>query len=223
MLNKKSTINSKYLFFGFFISVFLLLSYFLINHYENIIEFTKIFMSNFWKFLKGTNPVIFFIGMVVFPLFGVPISPFYILSIVYGVWFSILILTFGIILNVSLSYWIASGYLRPFIEQLIKKWDYSIPIVPTSEYARVTFITRIAPGVPLFVQNYLLGLARIPFKIYLVISWAVQAAYAIAFILVGQSLFSGNSGMAIAGISLLIIIIFVTKILKNHYAKQDRS
>jgi uncharacterized membrane protein YdjX (TVP38/TMEM64 family) len=41
-------------------------------------------------------------------------------------------------------------------------------------------ILRVTPGVPLCIQNYLLGLAGVKFARYLLLSLPAQAAYALA-------------------------------------------
>lgn len=58
---------------------------------------------------------------------------------------------------------------------------------------------RVVPGTPLFLQSYLLGLARVPFGMSLAVSTAVPAAYITGMVLAGDALERGDKSMLLAG------------------------
>lgn len=62
---------------------------------------------------------------------------------------------------------------------------------------------RITPGVPLFVQNYTLGLLGVPLLHSLVIALPICGLYTSGFVLTGGAIFKGHIGLIIAGFSLL--------------------
>ena len=174
-------------------------------------------------YLRKTHPAVFFSLLAVLPAFGVPVSPFYLVSAVYGIGFSLTCIAAAIAANLVLIYWLGVGVFHPVIKRLIRRTRYSIPKVHPSNYSKITLLVRITPGLPYFIQGYLLAIGGIPFGIYFVISWVVQLCAAAAFIILGESAFQGKSGMAVLGICLILVLMLATKIIRDRYANNDRN
>jgi uncharacterized membrane protein YdjX (TVP38/TMEM64 family) len=47
---------------------------------------------------------------------------------------------------------------------------------------------KVAPALPAFAKNYLLGLSGVPFRLFIVVTMLFTGAYAAAFVLIGESL-----------------------------------
>jgi uncharacterized membrane protein YdjX (TVP38/TMEM64 family) len=79
-------------------------------------------------------------------------------------------------------------------------------------------LLRVTPGVPFPVQNYLLGLARVPFGKYLLFSCLVQLPTNTAFILFGDALLQGRGKVAFISLSIILALMAATQMVRKHYA-----
>jgi uncharacterized membrane protein YdjX (TVP38/TMEM64 family) len=109
---------------------------------------------------------------------------------------------------------------RPLLEKLLKRLGYAVPQMQDSDLTDLTILIRVTPGPPFFVQNYLLGLAGVPFGRYMLISCVVTWVYTAAFVLFGDALLHGKGKMAMLAGSLLIIAIVITHWARKHYGKK---
>lgn len=144
--------------------------------------------------LRGAGPVWFFGAMAVLPSFGFPMLPF---ALAAGPVFSPQLGTAGVIAcalvavacNVTLSYVVAAKVLRPWTAALLTRWGYADVLARRRDFGwRWVLFVRLAPGLPFFVQSYLLGLTRAQFAPYVVISTLVPGAYIAGTIWFGDAL-----------------------------------
>lgn len=160
-------------------------------------------------FFRERGPLAFFSAMALLPIVGVPLSPF---TLVAGPVFGptmglptvIACALLAVAVNVALSYWIAAYALRPLMSRLVQRLGYQLPDIPPRAAWTATLLLRIVPGTPFPVQNYLLGLARVPFGMYMLISTVVPAAYLIATILLGDGLARHDRGAIIWAVVLFL-------------------
>jgi uncharacterized membrane protein YdjX (TVP38/TMEM64 family) len=161
-------------------------------------------------FFRDAGPLAFFSAMALLPLVGFPSAPFTlaagpVFAPVMGVGNVILCALAAMIVNVTLSYFIAARALRPLLVRLVNWLGYPVPEINRQTAWTVTLLIRIVPGTPFFLQNYILGLARVPFGIYLLVSVVVPSAYIVALILFGDALMRGDkSAMLWAGLIFLV-------------------
>lgn len=175
--------------------------------------------------LRDAGPWVFFSAMALLPALGFPISVFYLAA---GSAFAermgmagvILAAGLAMLVNLSLTYWVARYGLRPWLEQVISRTKYKIPVVAPAEQAEITLLLRITPGPPLFIQGCLLGLAEIRFRTYVWISWVVAMAYASGFIIFGEAILHGKGRLAFLGLSALVAVALIVHILRRHYGKK---
>ncbi len=175
--------------------------------------------------LRDAGPVVFFCAFALLPTVGFPIVVFYLTA---GPAFvekmglgSVLVATgASLLVNISLSYWLARYALRPWLEQVIGRTKYRIPVVAAAEQAEITLLLRITPGPPYFVQSYLLGLAEVSFRTYLWISWVISMAYATGFIIFGDAILHGKARLAVMGFSGLVAVALAVHLLRRHYGKK---
>ncbi len=178
----------------------------------------------FWAFLKQTNPILFFGLFAVLPALGCPISPFYLIAPgLYALQWNMLGFGLAIFLNIGLGYWVAAGFLRPLAEKLVAGAGHKVPRIHSSGAGKLTLMVRIMPGVPFCLKNYLLGLAGVPYKTYMCISWPIELAWALAIVIVGESIFEGKAGLGLLGGVFLIALILLTKIARDRYAAKPVS
>jgi uncharacterized membrane protein YdjX (TVP38/TMEM64 family) len=175
--------------------------------------------------VRSAGPTVFFLGMAFLPAIGAPQMAFTLsagplfaaqLGIPLVVLFALLAMTF----NMVLSYWLASRVLRPVLEALLKRLGYKIPQVQKGDETGLIVLLRVTPGIPFPVQNYLLGLARVSFGRYLLISFALQGPLNAAFVIFGDALLQGKGKMAFIVISVIVALLAGTAVLRKHYGKK---
>lgn len=160
-----------------------------------------------WKSESG--PVPFFIALALLPAIGFPTTPFFVLAgALYGVWTALIGCALAIAANQALCYWISHSALRPWIERAMARTRYRIPDFAGAPAGamRFTILLRIAPGLPTFLKNYVLGLAGVPFWIYFWVSFLFTGLYAVSFVVLGESIFDRDYDTAGVAIGVLVVL-----------------
>jgi uncharacterized membrane protein YdjX (TVP38/TMEM64 family) len=172
-----------------------------------------------------TGPVVFFTAMALTPAVGVPATLFTLTAgPVFGPqlgmpWVIVLCMA-AIMFNVALTHFLARRALRPLLEKLMARLGYTLPEVPPEDMTDLAIIVRVTPGSPFPVQNYLLGLANVPFGRNLLVAFVVQLVYTPAFVLFGDALRQGKGKLAMFAVGLLVAAAAGTHLLRKHYAKK---
>jgi uncharacterized membrane protein YdjX (TVP38/TMEM64 family) len=178
-------------------------------------------------FILRAGPVAFFGGMALLPVCGAPLFVFYVTASAFKATLGlggVLAATAGAIaVNLTLTYWLARRWLRPWLEKLVTRLGHRIPRVPPEDQFEVTMLVRVVPGPPFFLQSYLLGLAEIPFRIYFAVSWVITMAMASAVIVFSDALLQGRSREALFGGSLIVAVALAVHLLRKHYGKKKKT
>jgi len=161
-----------------------------------------------WAALQTMPPLVYFVVMALLCILPVPISPFYVAAgPLFGFGQSLLWIGGAVALNQLLAHYLAAGMLRPMLEGFLSERGHAIPKPRNpSEERLLTVLIRITPGPPYALQNWILGLAGIERRRYLIISWPIQMTHATAWVLLGQSVFEGRTGVIFAAIGLIICL-----------------
>lgn len=173
--------------------------------------------------LGAGGPWVFFAAMALLPGAGVPMSIF---TLTAGRLFEERMGMTSVVIagiaaatvNIVITYWLARWALRPGLTRLLGRLGYALPKFDSADQTDLIVVLRVTPGIPLFVQNYLLGLADAPIGRYLVISCAVQWGYTAGFIMFGDALFKGKGRLACAAVGLLVASIALTHFVRRHQA-----
>jgi uncharacterized membrane protein YdjX (TVP38/TMEM64 family) len=166
------------------------------------------------------HPAAIFVALVILPGLGFPVSALLVLAgAVWGSnWQSCLIGIGAMALNMSWTYYLAAGPARALITRLLgDRWD-RWKSVSQSDLLRITVLLRVTPGIPLFAQNYILGLLAAPFAHYLLVSIPLNSIYVVGFILTGGAIFQGKVGMAITGIFVLAAAALLVHLIRSKLA-----
>ena len=177
------------------------------------------------EWLRAIGPEAFFAANAVLPAFGVPASTFTLTAgPVFGpqIGLGMVLVYFGLSLavNLALTYWLARYAFRPILNSIIARLGYKLPTVSKANQLNVALVVRITPGPPFVLQGYLLGLAELPFKIYMLVSWPVAMVYAVAVIVFGDALMQGKFKIAIIALIGLGVVGVGVKLLRQRYAKK---
>jgi uncharacterized membrane protein YdjX (TVP38/TMEM64 family) len=171
------------------------------------------------------NPSLLFCSIAILPGLGFPVSVLFAAAgVVWGTNVkSCSIVMSALALNLTWTYYVMQSPMGCWIRSKIPaKWLCFLDADRGSAF-RILLAMRIAPGMPLFIQNYLLGLLKIPFAVYFPVSLLFNSLWACAYMLSGGAFFSGRSGQAFAAISLFILIIILTRLIRSYLAKSMKS
>ncbi len=152
------------------------------------------------------GPWVFFSLMAVLPLFWVPLSPFLVLAPAWGIETAIFGSAAALSVNVVISWFVSGKWFRPLFTRLINRFGYSVPEISEKRMVGFALLLRLTPGMPFPLQNYLLGLAGMPFGKYVLVSLPIIWVVSASLILLGESLMSGNGRLAIIGVFLAVLV-----------------
>lgn len=167
-----------------------------------------------------SNPIALFAAIAILPGLGFPASP--LLIIAGAVWGSNLSSCFIAIaataLNMAWTYAAAAGPARKVVGRILgTRWD-KWRNMDRRNLLKLTLLLRITPGLPLALQNYILGLLAVPFLSYLLISIPINGLFVAGFVLTGGAIFEGSLGAAIVGVSILIVASIAVKMIHRRIA-----
>lgn len=171
--------------------------------------------------IRDLGLIPFFVAMAVLPVIGFPVTPFYLLAgATFGVGVSLIFTALSQAANLFLAYWLARRYLRGPIEKLVEKMNYKIPQVAPKHYVNLTFWVKLTPGPPHFLKSFILGLARVPFGVFFLISWPTTMGFAVGVIIFGDSLADNDLSQAILGGFLMLAFLIALKLIAIAYNKR---
>lgn len=164
--------------------------------------------------LRVAGPGVFFSAMAVLPAIGAPISLFtFPVSAAFGddlgTGTVVVYAVAAVAVDLALGYWLAAWALRPFIERLVKWMGFTLPDTAKVPPWEITLLVRIIPGPPLFLQSYLLGLARVPFVPYMVVSVLVSGTYTALTVVAVDGMRRGDP-WTIAGAAVVLVVVVLT-------------
>lgn len=172
------------------------------------------------EWISEAPPLVLFAALVIAPLIGIPISPIWIaVGIRMGTFWGTLVALVALLLNFTLAYGLAIRFARGRIRSWIERKGKALPSLTAGDETRWIILVRITPGFPLFLQNYLLGMAGVNFVRYLLLSLPIQGVYAFLFISLGTSLSGSGLWRGIIAASGLVAAGILISFLRNHLAR----
>lgn len=177
--------------------------------------------------LNGAPLILFPLAILILPIIGLPVSPVYLVAggRTENIWIIILLCFLGVVANMALGYFIAKKFAN-FVRPKIEARGIKIPVVAKDEQCDIIFLVRMIPGNPLTVQNYVLGLANVEFKRYMLVSMPVQLFQVAGYIYFSDGIINGDASNFFLGVSLLCVVAIIARIvqkrLKNGFSKNKR-
>ncbi len=155
--------------------------------------------------IRAAGPAVFFTAMAVLP------APLFWFTVPAGEAFAAQLTLPGVIaaalaavaVNIALSYWLAQRVFRPPLTAWLEKRGYRIPQLTRDNAVALALVVRLTPGPPLCLQCYLLALAGMPFRLYLVVSWLLTVPWVVGGVIVGRGVLAGNPLAALTGAGVL--------------------
>lgn len=175
--------------------------------------------------VRGAGPLAFFLAMALLPAVGAPMSVFALSAVpLFGPRFGtgpvVLLALAAITFNLSLAYTLANRWLRPLLAWVLERLGYRLPRAEQADVTDLIILLRVTPGVPFPVQNYLLGLAAVPFGRYLLLSCLITWPINTAFMLFGDALMHGKGRLAFISILALLALMTAAHLVRKHYGKR---
>jgi uncharacterized membrane protein YdjX (TVP38/TMEM64 family) len=173
--------------------------------------------------IRAAGPWAFFAGIVVLPAIGAPLTAFTVTS---GEAFAPQMTLTGVIVavmasiavNLALTYWLARFALRPLLSRLAERYGYKVPRVTPATALSVALVVRLTPGPPFFMQSYILGLAEVPFRLYMIVSWLSILPWAVGGVVLGKGIFDGHFKQVAVGVGVLIVASALVHWIRKRYA-----
>jgi len=175
--------------------------------------------------VRGLGPVAFFSLMALLPSAGVPVSVFTltagpVFAPVMGLPLVVVISLLCLGINLALTYGLSRWILRPWVERLCAWLGFKIPEVSEADQRSLVVLVRVTPGPPYVLQNYVLGVARVAFGTYFLISWAIVSLYSTAMILFGDALVNGRGRGVLIAVSLLVAFVVGVRFARKKLNRQ---
>jgi uncharacterized membrane protein YdjX (TVP38/TMEM64 family) len=178
--------------------------------------------------IRDLGPWVFFTAMMVLPAMGAPLMAF---NLVAGEAFApqmtmpgvIITVSAAIAANLGLTYWLARYALRPLLTRVVARYGYSVPRVTKDNALTVTLLVRLTPGPPFFLQGYLLGLAEVPLRLFMIVSWLAVLPLALAGVVLGKAAREGNMGKIAAVLGFMVVVVVAVHLVRRRFANRERS
>ena len=169
------------------------------------------------------RPWLLFAGLVVLPALPVPTSALLLLA--GTVWrdrpvMACAICLLALALNMSWTYWVAARPGRGLVVKMLTLMGLHVPELPEGNHLRVILLMRLTPGFPFFIQNYLLGFFRVPFRLYLPVSIGCSGIISVGVVLSAAGVADGNLAPMLTGVALIIVGLVVIQWVKPHLLKR---
>ena len=181
-----------------------------------------LYLNKLWDIFKTfllNNGFWIFVSLAILPGFILPCAPLLILAGIWGaesgIAYACLYSALALIINLIWTYWFAYGPGSKLVNKIFKKFGHQIPELPSKNLIQWATILRLTPGVPFIFSNYILGLLKMPFFKYLLVSVPIITITDCGFILASAGIFGGSWKYIWGGISLLIVIIVAGRLLAS--------
>jgi uncharacterized membrane protein YdjX (TVP38/TMEM64 family) len=175
-----------------------------------------------WK--REAGPVPFFTALAILPAIGFPTTPFYILAgATFSPWVNVVGMSASLAANVVLCYWISHSGLKRVVEWALRRTRFSLPRYERKSAIRFALLVKMAPGVPTWAKNYLVGMSGVPFVVYFAICFGVTACYATAFVILGESLVERDVGMGSLSVAVFVVVGVVLYLARRRLLAKAKS
>lgn len=152
------------------------------------------------------NGAVVFILIVLLPLFGFPVTVMHMLAgIRWGTGMGLALVAASILLQLLASYGLVHVF-RPLFEKRLAPLRKRLP---KTAHRNLTLFTMLLPGVPYFAKNYVLPLAGVPLRTYLLWSFPLHVLRSSIGVLFGDASDELNAQRIAAFAAYFVVIALV--------------
>lgn len=182
--------------------------------------------DQFVAVIRDMGPWVFFAAMTILPAMGAPLMVF---NVVAGEAFApqmtmpgvIVTVAAAIAANLALTYWLSRYALRPLLTRLVARYGYSVPRVTPQNALTVTLLVRLTPGPPYFLQGYLLGLAEVPLRLFMIVSWLAVVPLAVSAVVLGKAAREGHLGKIGLVLGVMVLVVVGVQFVRRKVTKRE--
>lgn len=201
--------------FGSLAAVYLVYVNFIGTH-EELLAYWEVFED----FLTQ-HTLWLFASIAVLPAFIIPVAPLLTLAGVWGkthgVGAALVYTSLAVVVNLTWTYWLASGPGHGFIKKILGRTKYGIPTPDRESELEWALILRLVPGVPFIFTNYALGLIRMPFGRYFLVSTPILIVTAGGYVLTVAGMLGKQWGAFFLGLSIILVMLVVGRMVFRKY------
>ena len=173
--------------------------------------------------VRGLGAGWYFAAFALLPAVGFPVSAFALsagplFAPILGLPTVLALAGASMAVSMTISYGLARYVLRPWVTRLLGYLGYRVPEVPPAKRRMFVFLVRVTPGPPYVFQSFLLGLAEVPFGLYLGISWLIATTNISLVIIFGDALFKGHGKTALAALLGVVLAVAAVKLVRRRLA-----
>lgn len=171
------------------------------------------------------RPLLFFGAMCILPGLALPISPFLVAfgivgTALWGVPKTILAAIASMIVCATWSYFLAYRFRAPF-EALFLRMGVKVPRFHDENAFLFALTVRMIPGMPFFIQNYMLGFLHVPFRTFFLVTVISLSLSTPAFVLSGGAILQGNFGLLLAALGLICLVSLIMQYLRRRFVRKE--
>lgn len=180
------------------------------------------------EWVRGLGAGWFFAAFAVLPAVGFPVSPFAfgagsLFGPVLGLPAVLGLAGVCMAISMTISYGLSRFILRPWVERLLGFLGYVTPVAPAGKQAMFVLLVRLAPGLPYVCQSFVLGLAGVPFRTYLLVSWVAATAGVSLMIVFGDALMKGKGKVALFALAGVVLVVVAVRYLRGRLAAKAEA
>jgi len=120
----------------------------------------------------------------------------------------------GLVLHFILAHLISSHWLRDPIRRFLIKRGWSPPDVKPGNEWKTAWMIKFAPGIPMFLKTYTIGVAGLPLHVMMGVSLPATMVYALVFLTLGHTAMQGRSGWFLGGLAVLVFVLAAWRFIK---------
>ncbi len=168
---------------------------------------------------------LFWPAMAVLPLFGFPITAFYLgLALLFPTWMALTLGPLFLGINMGLGYWLGHSVWKGFTLKMIRRYFPGFEGLSELNAFRSVVLIRAIPGTPYVLQNYVFGALGVPFYIYIFCSVLIQSGYLAGFVLTVNGVLNEQPIIAVFGLLFIGIGILLThRLLKHNLSETEKA
>ncbi len=167
----------------------------------------------------NANPFYFLFIMSIFCAFGFPVSWCYFFSATaFGLGQAWGLCLIGLLFSSLLGFFAAKAFLPSnWNDKILCKFKIKSDCLTANYHAN--FFIRAIPGVPYFLQNFILTGIKTPLSMYLIMTLLVQGPIALGVNIISASLKNSAYEGIFAGICLILILTAIHRLMLKYYKR----
>ncbi|MFW6354825.1 MAG: hypothetical protein ACOC3I_10615 [Verrucomicrobiota bacterium] len=177
------------------------------------------------RWLEGVHPAAFLLAFAILPVFGFPLTFFYLTvgGVTGSLWYALPTAWLAVLTNMALTYLGARTFLRAPLQRWVARRGKHVPQISQADEWKAIVLMRASPT-PWLLQSILLTLAGTRFIPYLAWSLPIQGTIGATLIIAGESVLAGDLGWALGGFfGFLVISLGASAVWKRHRRGTESS